>query len=206
MANIILWGHGTYHLTDGHTQVPPGCMLFFFARHGEEVHEDRMHQVANWLNDAITESVQDGIDWMKTQAFGSIRTSDSLRRIYTSGARVRNYRLTYPHGLGMPNAPEFEQGGNAILSPSADWLGGVTLGELFRDFASVGARFLWLPCRAVLGHTGEMVDAWDIRPGTQVQGFTLYHREGGYGHGATGAADDDIRTRRPRRPGRYHEW
>lgn len=146
MKTIMFWGHGEWRPTDGHTNVPLHCQLFFFARHNEEINTERMH----YIQYAVIQSLEDEADWLENQRFGSMKTDGNLRRIKIAGARIRNYRLMKPSG-GVYE-PDEEQVPKQLASDCAlvttSATDGETLVELFKRCPGPGVNYLWLPCRA----------------------------------------------------------
>src|SRR5262249_34577407 len=98
-----------------------------------------------------------------------------------------------PEGLVRPGQAGFTSDPVNVVH-QATKITGETLSDLFRQYGSVATRLLWLPCRAVFGHEGSLVDAGDFPNGQEVIGCTLEEREPDY-YQQPRPADDNYRTR-----------
>lgn len=162
--HYILWGHGDWGPEDGHTNVPPGSELYFFARHKEEINTQRMDGIFYAVTTGLEREVPDII----ANEHFNLRDSGDLRRIRPEHARVRNYMLRRPSG-GVKWPWELDPGLQAVCRVvTAAHADGESLESLFARCTDRPAKFLWLPCRAVRGDEGKVVDSVN------------YFREGGY--------------------------
>src|SRR5262245_34019662 len=147
-------------------------MLFFFTRHGEESRGGRVEADVFWLSAAVERTVAKAREWMNAKPFGEIKNYQGLRQIRAAGESVRNYRLYPPEGLVLPEHGGFTSDPVNVVH-QADKVTGETLSDLFGHYGTGGTRLLWLPCRAVFGHEGSLVDAGDFANGQEVIGCTL---------------------------------
>lgn len=143
---FIFWGHGDWGPDDGHTYIPQGSQLYFFARHKEEINTARMDSILY----AVTTGIERGVENVIKNDYFDLHEDQSLRRIKPEGARVRNYRLLPPSGgVCVPEEldPEVAAVCKIITTSKAK---GEHLEDLFKRCGSP-ATYLWLPCRAVRG-------------------------------------------------------
>lgn len=144
---FIFWGHGDWGPEDGHTFIPQGSQLYFFARHKEEINTKRMDSILY----AVTEGIERGVENIIRNEHFDLHEERNLRRIKPEGARIRNYRLLPPSGdvyAPDPLDPTVAAVCQIITTAKPE---GERLEALFKQYGTGPATYLWLPCRAVRG-------------------------------------------------------
>lgn len=144
---FIFWGHGDWGPEDGHTFIPQGSQLYFFARHKEEINTKRMASILY----AVTEGIDRGVENIIKNEYFDLHEERNLRRIKPEGARIRNYRLLPPSGDVYAPEPLDSKVAAVCKIITTAKPEGERLEELFKQYGAGPATYLWVPCRAVRG-------------------------------------------------------
>lgn len=166
---FIFWGHGDWGPEDGHTFIPQGSQLYFFARHKEEINTERMDSILY----AVKEGIDRGVKNIIKNEYFDLHEERSLRRIKPGGARIRNYRLLPPSGDVYAPEPLDSKVAAVCKIITTAKPEGERLEELFKQYGAGPATYLWVPCRAVRG----------VEDNLFVDGFN-YEREADYFKGS----------------------
>ncbi|UTH29638.1 putative adhesin [Ectopseudomonas hydrolytica] len=166
---FIFWGHGDWGPEDGHTFIPQGSQLYFFARHKEEINTERMDSILY----AVKEGIDRGVKNIIKNEYFDLHEERSLRRIKPGGARIRNYRLLPPSGDVYAPEPLDSKIAAVCKIITTAKPEGERLEELFKQYGAGPATYLWVPCRAVRG----------VEDNLFVDGFN-YEREADYFKGS----------------------